>query len=47
MNKLEFLGRGSGYHDKECNTAAYMKKIIHYYLLIVVKLYLEEFWKKI
>ncbi|MGL5352470.1 MAG: MBL fold metallo-hydrolase [Clostridium sp.] len=25
-NKLEFLGRGSGYHTKEENTAAYIKK---------------------
>lgn len=26
MNKLEFLGRGSGYHSKEGNTAAYIKR---------------------
>ncbi|MGL5085814.1 MAG: MBL fold metallo-hydrolase [Clostridium sp.] len=26
INKLEFLGRGSGYHTKEANTAAYLKK---------------------
>ncbi|MGO1043060.1 MBL fold metallo-hydrolase [Clostridioides difficile] len=26
MNKLLFLGRGSGYHTKEKNTAAYIKK---------------------
>lgn len=26
MNKLEFLGRGSGYHTKEGNTSAYMRK---------------------
>ncbi|GAA0075870.1 hypothetical protein UT300005_02480 [Clostridium sp. CTA-5] len=26
MNKLEFLGRGSGYHTKEGNTAAYIRK---------------------
>ncbi|MCI1581248.1 MAG: MBL fold metallo-hydrolase [Clostridium beijerinckii] len=26
MNRLEFLGRGSGYHIKEGNTAAYIRK---------------------
>lgn len=26
MNSLTFLGRGSGYHSKEANTAAYIKK---------------------
>jgi len=26
VNKLEFLGRGSGYHKNEGNTAAYIKK---------------------
>lgn len=26
MNKLEFLGRGSGYNSKEGNTAAYIRK---------------------
>lgn len=26
MNKLEFLGRGSGYHKKEGNTAAFVRK---------------------
>lgn len=26
LNKLKFLGRGSGYNTKEGNTAAYLKK---------------------
>ena len=26
MNKLEFLGRGSGYNVKEGNTSAYIRK---------------------
>ncbi len=33
MNKLKFLGKGAGYHDKEANTSAYIKE--HETLLLI------------